>query len=317
MSASAISSETMRRLAFIRLLHQQGIEQSRLPEPLSFACVLMFHDAIELFLMLTSEHLRFDPKGNNFVDKYFGSLQSNATNDPRAILAGRNGVKRITDLRNAFKHANAWPGLQGIEQSRADAATFFEQNTPKVFKINYADIGMADLVPQDEVRDLIKAAAAAEAACDRTTAMGLLDSAVKVLFRDYLVQEGDSPFAIGYEVDEPLLTDGEVWDVLGSEGVDAVLLDRLTRQITTVTEIAVAARDVLRVTMIGIDYHSYLKFQWRTPSTRTSIDGKRTLHYEGGYEPTAEDYAFGQQFVINTALRVADIVRQVTPPTMM
>lgn len=47
----------MKNLAFIRLLHRQGIEQSLLPEPLSFTSVLTFHDAVELFLIVTAEHL--------------------------------------------------------------------------------------------------------------------------------------------------------------------------------------------------------------------------------------------------------------------
>lgn len=39
-----------RRLAFIRYLFNRAVEQSKKSEPLSSVSLLMFHDAIELFL---------------------------------------------------------------------------------------------------------------------------------------------------------------------------------------------------------------------------------------------------------------------------
>ncbi|MEV4078691.1 hypothetical protein AB0J43_00160 [Nonomuraea fuscirosea] len=39
---------TMERLSFIRLLHQQGIDQSRVPRPFSFTCVLTCGTRVDL-----------------------------------------------------------------------------------------------------------------------------------------------------------------------------------------------------------------------------------------------------------------------------
>src|SRR5689334_3580564 len=50
MTAPALDRLTMSRLALIRLLYLQGIEQSGLPVPLAYSSVLTFHDAVELFL---------------------------------------------------------------------------------------------------------------------------------------------------------------------------------------------------------------------------------------------------------------------------
>jgi hypothetical protein len=58
MATPVTDPRIMRRLAFIRLLYQQGVGQSQLPEPLSFSCVLTFHDTIELFVILAAEHLQ-------------------------------------------------------------------------------------------------------------------------------------------------------------------------------------------------------------------------------------------------------------------
>ena len=53
----SLSQDEASRLAFIRYLHHQGVQQGRLPEPQSSAAVLLLHDAVEAFLLLAAEHL--------------------------------------------------------------------------------------------------------------------------------------------------------------------------------------------------------------------------------------------------------------------
>ncbi|MEO3873191.1 hypothetical protein ABGB18_30620 [Nonomuraea sp. B12E4] len=50
-----MSATTMKRLAFIHSLHEQGHEQAQRPEPLSAMITLAYHDAVELFLVLAGE----------------------------------------------------------------------------------------------------------------------------------------------------------------------------------------------------------------------------------------------------------------------
>jgi hypothetical protein len=52
MASLVLDALTMNRLAFVRMEYQQGVEQARRPEPLSFASLLLFHDCVELFLVL-------------------------------------------------------------------------------------------------------------------------------------------------------------------------------------------------------------------------------------------------------------------------
>lgn len=49
--------EVIRRLVFIRYLYNLGVEQSKKAEPYSWTSVLTFHDAVELFLVLSAEYL--------------------------------------------------------------------------------------------------------------------------------------------------------------------------------------------------------------------------------------------------------------------
>jgi len=57
----SLSHDEASRLAFIRYLHHQGVQQARLPEPQSSAAVLLLHDAVEAFLLLAAEHLGTAP----------------------------------------------------------------------------------------------------------------------------------------------------------------------------------------------------------------------------------------------------------------
>lgn len=54
MNRPALDAVKMDRLAFIRLLHRQAVEQSIQPRPLSAASILTFHDTAEQFLILAS-----------------------------------------------------------------------------------------------------------------------------------------------------------------------------------------------------------------------------------------------------------------------
>jgi hypothetical protein len=68
-SPVAIDPLIMSRLGFIRMLYQQGIDQSQLPDPLNAASVLTLHDATELLLVLTAEHRHISiQKYVNFMD---------------------------------------------------------------------------------------------------------------------------------------------------------------------------------------------------------------------------------------------------------
>jgi hypothetical protein len=117
----SLEPQIMKRLAFIRLLYQQGVDQSSLPEPLTFTSVLAFHDAVELFLVLAGEHLGANPPEHLPFMKYWTELHPNKLAGG-VELSGKVGMDRLNRIRNGFKHAGTMPGLAAIEQARADVA---------------------------------------------------------------------------------------------------------------------------------------------------------------------------------------------------
>ena len=69
--SQAPDSSVVRRLAFIRFLYTQGLEQAKRPQSLATTALLSFHDAVELFLGLTAESLGINLTANVTFEGYF------------------------------------------------------------------------------------------------------------------------------------------------------------------------------------------------------------------------------------------------------
>ncbi|MFB9830808.1 hypothetical protein [Actinoallomurus acaciae] len=320
----ALNPPTMDRLAFVRLLHQQAAEQSRLPPPMNFMCVLMYHDAVELFLLLAGEHLGANiPEKGNFTQRYFDNINRELNGTE---LSGRKGVGRLTDQRNAFKHANTWPGPTGIEQFRADAAAFFEDNTPKVFGVEFAKIEMADVVPQEGTRQKLKEAAEAEAEGDRTQAMGYLVIAFDDLFQEHVgpAHAIQSEFSFGRTIRTPAFRGigGMVNQLQTSpsdkghaRAADRFAKDRIGQALDLTVEAVISLQKAMRVMAIGIDYYRYVQFDRLTPEVRRYSAEHVVFDPEASYAPSVEEFQFCQSFVIEAALRLAEISAVVVRPS--
>lgn len=91
------------RLTFTKYLYSLGIQQSRAPEPLAGASILMFHDAADLFLQLASEYLNANPGPKaNFLD-YWPAL-SDKLHEGKQVAQLESTVweKKHSDLDEAI-----------------------------------------------------------------------------------------------------------------------------------------------------------------------------------------------------------------------
>jgi hypothetical protein len=95
------SPAIMSRLAFVRLFFQQGIDQSRQPEPLNVGSVLTLHDTAELFLQVIAEHRGVNMPRFVHFHEYWRLLDP--ARDPNGVaLSGERPMIRLNDLRTAF-----------------------------------------------------------------------------------------------------------------------------------------------------------------------------------------------------------------------
>jgi hypothetical protein len=309
--------DVVRRLAHIRYVHSLGIEQSRLPDPLSSTALLMFHDAVESFLLMTAEHLGA-PAIQEF-EKYWDALR------PPKLSGGvdlpvQQGMKRLNRQRVALKHHGSQPNQTTIELIKSDTDAFLTAASLLVFGQDYNAVSMSSVIPQKVVRELAVQADTAAATGDYLSAMIALGDAWEELFNP-------RPPTTAFDDSSPLRFGPTIKRTLSRNEIAAYLYQEagsrrhprrnedIGRQIAEVTDVARALQVAGRVTAIGVDYAEYLRFHSLTPRRDDFMNGRRTYRAPATYAPTHEHVAFCMQFVVSAALRFAAADAQLaTPP---
>ncbi|MEU6449966.1 hypothetical protein [Streptomyces sp. NPDC046979] len=316
----------MKCLVFVRLLHQQGMEQAALPEPLAFSSVLTFHDAIELFLITAAEHCGASVKDRGrFPDRFTEALHPSAC-PSGAEVQGLFGIRRLTDYRNGFKHTAGFPGTDAVSLARADATDFLDVNTPLLFGIEFAEIDLAMVMQQPDARARVHRAAEFFDAGDAVSAMGWLAYAFEELITAQMNDDdapyGRSAFAFGPGLPRHSLRSDQVRRILDQpdmerrRGLPGRAAETLANEIAATREVARAMQEGLRLLALGVDFHQYRRFLRLTPAV--SIGHQRaepSFRAEDGYDPTQEEFAFCRQFVITVALRLAEVSRSAEAPS--
>jgi hypothetical protein len=306
----SLSPDEASRLAFIRYLHHQSMEQGRLPEPQSSAAVLLLHDAVEAFLLLAAEHLGATAP-RDFV-QYWDTL-SPAKVSGGVKLAVKQGMARLNRVRVNLKHHGVQPGKAAIEKGLTDGTTFFAANTPLVFGVDYDQVSMADLIEQEQVRELVHKAESAAAGGDHAGAMIALSDACELLLMPRR-SSGSHPSPLRFGESVRLAVPGlrgRVSHALqpprDTRGIDVHGRDRqfVAEHISTLTDTVAALQEAAKVTTLGIDYAAYLKFSRLIPIHSDNAQGVRKYRAPAGYAPTSNDVGC-YQFVISASLRLTE-----------
>lgn len=289
--SSTLDPLTVQRLAYVRFLYREGIEQSRQPPPLRSRAITSFHDAVENFLGLTAQHLEVELGRNVDFMGYWSAIK------PKFELPKKESMRRLNDVRVALKHNGTFPSEHQIQQQRETLADFFTTVTPKVFDVDFDSIDMVDLVTQPEVGQLLREAQSHADVGDYCQAMAGLSLAIDALLRHY---SGSNswvswrPFAFGPNItgiDEPKL-----------DGRSAPRNGRLAK----LTQIAEATQEALRAISLGIDYPSLARFRVIAPRVSAFLDGSARYRATASLEAlTADDYEWARHFVIESALGAA------------
>jgi hypothetical protein len=154
-----LPTPTMRRLAIIKYLYAQGLEQEQKGGPLAGLALLPLHDAVELFLQVAAEthHLTLR-KSVDFIE--YWTEFSNA----HRPLRYQQQMRRFNNARVEVKHRGTLPSQHDVEGFRATVTNFLVETTPELFQIDFNRISLSSLVRADDVRSALQAAeAAAEA----------------------------------------------------------------------------------------------------------------------------------------------------------
>jgi hypothetical protein len=306
------------RLAFIRFLHHQGVQQSRLPEPQSSVSVMTLHDAVEAFLLLVGEHV--GSPGSREFEKYWDAL-SPAKHPNGVNLAVKQGMARLNKVRLTLKHYGGHPSVATIRQIVEDTATFFAANTQLVFSVDYDEVSMADLIEQEKVRELVHAAETAAAGGDHVKAMIALSDACNLLLtpRRAVDSAEASPLRFGDSIWRTCSVDHLLRGLRPPRNDRSIDLDAHHRrdvavQLHNVTEIVLALPAAARVTALGRDYASYQRFVSLTPHHTDMMGGTREYRAPKGYASSSGDVEFCHQFVVAASLRLTEAQAHLAPP---
>jgi len=315
----------MNRLAFIRLLYLQGIEQYRQPRPLSAASILTFHDTTELFLILAADHMQAGPVSRDGSLLQYWTVLRPRRGFTGVELSGQHGIARLISVRNDLKHLGALPSAEAVDDARSSVTGFLEDNTPKVFGLEFASIDMADLVPQDGARARLNAAATAEAAGDRKEAMAELSEAFAGLFVPYAGRPFGSAEAYGFGPDIKggpgfPIGMGQALNTIGSQirsnqarGLEAIGR-KVYENIAKLNDVVVAIQRGMRVMAVGLDYARYNRFDQLTPKVYGTGE-HRQVEADWDYAPSRDEYDYCVQFVITVALRLAELEADTVEPS--
>ncbi len=157
-----LTSDQMKRLAYIKYLYKFGVELSKKMKPLRCFSILTFHDAVELFLRLGLEvHEEILEKTKDFNPKKNESILESLLRrfeEGGLTLPYKEGIKKLNIIRNNLKHSGILPSDDDIEKCRLDVSRFFEENTPKLFNIEFSEITLSEIIANDKARKYLKKA---------------------------------------------------------------------------------------------------------------------------------------------------------------
>lgn len=281
----------VKRLAFIRHLYKVGVEQSNQPEPLNTTSLLSFHDATELFLHLAAERLNADKTTQGFMD-YWDKINQKIHPDQ---ITQKDSMDRLNKARVQLKHHGTSPSKLDMEAFRATVTNFFQENTPKVFGMDFDSVSLVDLVAYDGAKSKLRSAQHMMQSGDANGSIRYIAESFRLLIREYEQQTrpefGKSPFSFG-----PELT-FETSFFMGVEGKMKGFVDKVNESISSM-------QTAIKIISFGFDYRKYSKFQALTPTVLVTMDGVHATEPSG--QATLEDCRFCLDYVIECAIKLQD-----------
>jgi len=289
------------RLAFIKSVYNIGNEQSRRTEPFCWTSILIFHDAIELFLALASEYLDIDKRLRDIrFMKYWPLLSEILRKKGKGELTQKISMEKLNKARVDFKHYGNPSSKSAIDDFRASVTSFFEENTPAIFDAQFSDISLIQLVKCETAKNSLKEAQNILNDGKIEESLDKVALAFAQLIDDYESRKRDrfgrSPFFFGASM-----------TFLDSFGIGAQ--GDLGRFIDRTKESIEAIQEAVKLLSLGLDYRRFTRFRLLAPIVIRTIGGKYIIQrIQRGSKgtPKPEDAQFCIDFVVESAVEIQE-----------
>jgi len=284
--------DVMRRLTFAKYIYTLGILESRRRSPLNAASLLMFHDAAELFLQIASEQLDIGKNQPNFLE-YWDLLSSRMT-EP---VSQKEAMRRLNKARVALKHSGTTPSPDDIASFRETITRFFEENTPRLFGLAFAQLTLVEFVEPASARERLRNASNAVVQ-NQLTNDAFADVALAfddiIGLREREISPGPFPiFPFGREFP------GNPFAFRFSREVD----QGVAQSLSALAEAVGLLQRTCKLLIMGVDFTGLLRFESFTPEiTRTANGNYQARLRQPIDRMDVEDLDFCVQFAVETAL---------------
>ena len=275
----AVSQDIRKRLLYAKyLLSRAKKAQIERNELAVAASLLLMHDASELLMLAVADHLQLGKW--EFMEFWEKVKQKGKTEPGHKIPMGQ-----LNSLRVGLKHKGTLPHVQTVRDLMPRIDAFCEEVTKDLLDLDFAELSLADLVVDDDVRHTLREAEKALTAGEKKDAYlnvrlafdklrRLIASDVALIKkpRGIKVPKG----ALPNETKQGLLNlQGVVFDVVGT----------------------------LNTLMLGIDPVRYRFLIANTPAVSWTLSGQHQAVFTGDYSDVPDEvFQTCFEFVLDVAL---------------
>ena len=307
----AITPDTVRRLALIRLLLGRAEEESRQSAPFAADSINRLHDVAEMFLALAAEVRQADVRGQEFMS-YWPAL-SQTLDSP---LTYRLAMQKVNKARVALKHHGIEPAAQTIERCRTAVRGLVQDECPRLFGVEIEEVGLAEFIGSPVARGLVDAAESKWKMQDDPLAVSEafadLAEAFDELIQDYAGRKRTAGGRSVFQAIDELPNLRESVQKLrashfSSDKSALTVLRALEPFERRIVESLTSMEALTMVIGLGVDMRRYGRFRLLTPEvSRTASGGRHYVDRDSDPARTEEHFHFCRDFVISAALHLAE-----------
>jgi hypothetical protein len=296
----------MRGLVVARYLYDSGVRQSHESGFRRATALLTLHDAVEMLLVLGLQHHDlYNPKKLYPFAEYWTVLEAN-----HVPLTQFSAMQRLNTARVNLKHHASLPGPDILEEARIQSRTFFIENTPILFGVNFEDISLSALVTSSDLaRAHLECADRHMNSGDYDDALGEIAYAFHRLLNQHETYWRDRRSARGGKRALHLdsVQTGSSVPLLSMFLSNPLAGRDITRFMQEVPKRIHELQLAVRILGLGLDFGRWQQFMELTP-TVIELQPGQLNRTEGRADapPTIEECRVCYDFVIDSALRLQE-----------
>jgi hypothetical protein len=287
LAAVSLSPEVMMRgLVLGRYLYESGVQQSYQLGFRRAMALLTLHDAVEMLLVLGLQHHDLYNRSRQYrFNEYWMELAAQGVH-----VTQQGPMQRLNNSRVNLNHHAQLPGRDVVEEARVEARTFFVENTPIIFSVNYEDVSLSSLVTNEDARKYLETA-------DRRMLAGEYDAAIgEIAYALYHLIGGYGGYS---ERDQWALSRlrSELSSLpLAGDARTQMTMRQIVSAIGAVTRTIEQDQETIRFLnfglSLGLDFGRWERFRRLTPRVFAQVDGTLRQERRVGGKATLESCRF-------------------------